>query len=261
MKKWLIFLALISLLAASLSCQTLLPSTPAPVGQLEPLCQQSVSGLQGLTANLEFPKNFQGEHPVKQGGEFDPNRYFEVLSHLKLQAGLTLDYVYSYQGIGGMPLLYARPVSQAPYLTDQELSASQPAPFTSAIVAEDSPEGFLQLAILSVLGPQFYLFWHAGYNDAQILCGSAEIERIITEHAQGNFGPALDATQKSQARAIANPDPQVEITAEQVTVRLVMFTDWGGFYRRTFLIRRAFPHEILEVKDENLVPYQCGIVF
>lgn len=261
MKKLWVFLGLGSLLVASLACQTLLPSTPKAGGQSESLCREVVSGLVGLTANLEVPQYFQTENPVKQGGEFDPNRYLEVLPHLKLREGWTLDYVYAYQGLGGLPLLYARPVSQTPYLTEQEYAAGQPANFLSALVAEATPEAFLELALVSELGPQFYLFWHAGYNDDQVLCGAPEIEQVIAAHTEGGFGDPFDFNQKRQARALAEPAPQVEITADQVTVSLLMFTNWGGFYRRTFILRRAFPHEILEVRDEPLLPYDCGILF
>lgn len=259
MKKLVILINLLALVGSTLACKTLLPGSSQ--GQYNSVCREALAGLNALTENLEFPKHFQQEHPLKLGGEFDPNRYFDVLTHLKMQEGFTLDYVYQFQGIGGQPLLYARPLEQAPYPTDGEFSAAKPASYLSAVVADDTPQGFLQLAILGVKGSQFYRYWHAGYNDQRILCGSADIEQIIRENETSDFGMKMDLAQKIKARAISQPDPQVTITANRVTVNLVMFTNWGGFYRRTYTINRAFPHSILDVQNETLVEYDCGIMF
>lgn len=46
-----------------------------------------------------------------------------------------------------------------------------------------------------------------------------------------------------------------------VAVSVVMFTDWGGFYRRAFIIDRAFPHRVLDIEEEELVPFDCGVMF
>ena len=236
----------------------------------QPCCQETVTRLRSLTGNLKIPDHLlkyspsnsdNSTHPVKQGGEFDPNLYLEVLTHLKLQNGFVLDYVYDLNSLGGAPLLYARPVDQEPYLTSKDFYAAQPAHFLSRIVVDDSPEGFLQFAILDVMGPQFYLFWHANYNYKEVLCGSDDIEQVISENAKSNFGSPLNSKQIWQARAIADPSPRVEIKAEEVSVSLLMFTYWGGFYRRTYTIKRAFPHDILDVQDKNLVPFNCGFMF
>lgn len=42
-------------------------------------------------------------------------------------------------------------------------------------------------------------------------------------------------------------------------VETLAFTKWGGFSRRT--ARLAFPNRQLAVQMEELVPYQCGMVF
>jgi hypothetical protein len=260
MKKLMIVLTAISLVASTLACKTLLPESSQ--GQYESVCRDSVVGMKALTANLKFPEYFQKENPVKQGGEFDPNRYFEVLTHLKMQDGLMLDYVYSYHGIGGQPLLYARPVGEKGlFLTEADYQAAKPESFLSAVEADDTPESYLQLSLLALLGPQFYLFWHAGYNNSQILCDSNDIERVISENAQSDFGMKMTAVQKLKARTISQPGPLVEIKDNRVMVSMVLFTNWGGFIRRTYMINRASPHKILDVQNETLVEYNCGVMF
>jgi hypothetical protein len=259
MKRFAILLVVLALTASSLACRALLPGSAQ--GQYDSVCRDSVAGMNALTANLKIPEYFQQENPVKQGGEFDPNRYFEVLTHLKMQDGFILDYVYSYQGIGGQPLLYARRVDEKPFQTETDFRAAQPASFLSAVEADDTPEGYLQISLLALMGSQFYLFWHAGYNDSQILCGSSDIERIISENAQSGFGMKMNEAQKLKARAISRPGPAVEIKADHVTVSMVLFTNWGGFIRRTYTINRASPHTILDVQNETLVEYNCGVMF
>ena len=259
MKRITFMLVIVSLVGSSLACRTLLPGSS--LGQYGSVCGESVKGMKLLTENLEFPDYFQQENPVKQGGEFDPNRYFEVLTHLKMQDGFTLDYVYSFQGIGGQPLLYARPADGKPFQTEKDFRAASPASFVSAVETDDTPEAYLQLSLLALMGAQFYLYWHAGYNDSQILCGSSDVERMISENAQANFGTPLNVSQKLQARAISQPGPAVEIKADRVVVSMVVFTNWGGFIRRTYTINRAFPHTILDVQSETLVEYNCGVMF
>ena len=58
-----------------------------------------------------------------------------------------------------------------------------------------------------------------------------------------------------------NIESLVNLTDDSATVQVVIFTKWGGFYRLTYEISRSFPHTILDVKEENLVPYDCGIMF
>jgi hypothetical protein len=51
------------------------------------------------------------------------------------------------------------------------------------------------------------------------------------------------------------------LTADVAEVQVITFTKWGGFYRLTYTIRRAFPHTLSDVKQEDLVPYDCDVMF
>ncbi|HET9905099.1 MAG TPA: hypothetical protein VFQ23_00615, partial [Anaerolineales bacterium] len=76
-----------------------------------------------------------------------------------------------------------------------------------------------------------------------------------------SFGIPLDAAGKVKARAMNNIEPAVQLTGNNAIVELITFTKWGGFYRQTFTISRAFPHTIVDTQSENIVPYDCGIAF
>lgn len=41
---------------------------------------------------------------------------------------------------------------------------------------------------------------------------------------------------------------------------MLVFTKWGGFYRRTLVIDRR-DHSIIDEQNTPLVEYHCGIAF
>lgn len=200
---------------------------------------------------------------------FDVNEYFSVLSHLSMEPGYTLDYVYFMEFIGGEPILYGRPVDQAPYVTYPPfLEAEYPdgfpgleelrRNFTEHIQVDGTPEGFFELMALRTMGSQFYQYWHAAYHDAEIVCNQARLEALIAEHDEAGIAFPPDVIRK--ARAITF-EPVVAMGEDTATVKMVVFTDWGGFVELSTTISRGFPHEILLEEWLRLVEYDCGIQF
>lgn len=255
-------LAIVALIAAILACQAVLP-TRTPPGTSDLGCRETIVEIKALRSNLTFPQYFSQENPVKQGGEFDPNRYFEAFSHLHMQEGFVLDFVYHQDGMGGYPLLYARSTGQSSYDTESDYRAadSEQADYLSFVVPQDSPEGYFEYAAFAMLANQFYLDWHANYNDWQVVCSMDDVNEIIKSfEGEDSFGIPMTTAQQKQARSIENPHPIVELSDETATVKMLVFTKWGGFYRRSLTIRRA-DHFILDAQDEPLVEYDCGIMF
>ena len=93
------------------------------------------------------------------------------------------------------------------------------------------------------------------------MCNADAVDAIVSDLSDGNFGIAFDRSQQRQARAMKNIEPLVKLTDNSVLVEIIVFTKWGGFYRWTYTISRSFPHTILDVQTENLVEYDCGIMF
>ncbi len=234
-------------------------ATPTPEA-LTDVCRSAVEDVRALTADLGVPDHLLQENATKNGTEFDANQYFSVLHHLSLPEGRVLDYVYDYQWLGGRPVLYVRPVDQTPYATFTDLgNATGEVPYYLASVqTDDTAAGYLQLAALDVMGGQFYLEWHANYNDYQVLCDPAAVEQILS--SDNGFGQNIPDDVRQAARKL-DVTPSVEFTDHEVQVRLVVFTKWGGFLRMTFTMSRDFPRSIYDVKSETLVAYDCGIMF
>jgi hypothetical protein len=126
---------------------------------------------------------------------------------------------------------------------------------------EDIEQGYFEMVALRIMAGQFYLDWHANYNDTDIVCNGGDVRDIISSVNEGDFGMKFDLSQQAQARTMKDVEPRVTLNGDTAVVQVVTFTKWGGFYRRTFTISRAFPHTIIDVKDENLVPYDCGVMF
>jgi hypothetical protein len=223
-------------------------------------------------ADANFPEHFrQEENPTRLGTEFDPNAYFGVLKHLSMAKGFVLDFAYFHHLDGG-PLLHARRKTTPPFKTymDYEKAVGGKPPifgglpetakaFIDQVTADGSPESFFELVVLYELGGQYYRIGHFYLNDTIIVAAPRDIERVIASHEE-TFVPFTE-DQKRQARRI-DAQPRVLFANQDfVGVSLVTFSHfWGGFSRSTYLIRRQFPHTIVDIHEEVLVEYDSHSV-
>ena len=108
------------------------------------------------------------------------------------------------------------------------------------------------------MGGQFYLWWHANYDDIRVVVERDTLEALLASKNQ--FGEVLPLAVRQEAGSL-DPTPSVEIQAEIVQVKVLVFTNWGGFIRKAYTLQREFPHEILVEREEILVPFQSGVVY
>jgi hypothetical protein len=54
--------------------------------------------------------------------------------------------------------------------------------YIERILTDDTPEGYLELVILSIMGDQFYGNWHAYNNHQEIVCHSSRVKDFIPRH-------------------------------------------------------------------------------
>jgi hypothetical protein len=248
-------------LAVSFACQTLFPATPPPRdGTVISNCADITKAIRAMQSS-EIPQGLY-ETGVKQGNEFDVNEYFSVLPNLSMQEGYALDYVFRVDSLGSFPLLAARPIDLPPYTSSTDLpEGSDFTEYLNFIEVKDSEQGYFEFISLLVMANQFYLVWHANYNDMEIVCDRAALDAITAERNTGDFGMEFDKDQMKQIHAMNAIEPLVKFDGDTAVVKIVTFTKWGGFYRLTYTIDRSFPHEIIDVREENIVPYDCGILF
>lgn len=230
--------------------------------------ERSVAAMETLVAARLPPDWRERLKEGKKPGDFDPNRFFAVLTHLSMEPGCSLDYVFDDKGIGARPILYtrcrdARPIHD--FKAYEEALKSNPKakealdPFLHVRV-DGTAVGFIELAILRVMGEQFYLVWHAAYNDLTPVCGRGKLQEILARMAKP--GPPTPMSVEDRARAEAlDVRPAVDFDDANAKVSIVAFTLWGGFSRKEYRFQRAFPHRLLKSESVPLVEYNCRIVF
>lgn len=215
----------------------------------------------------QVPQYLRQADARKNGSEFNVSQFFTALEHLSMQSGYTLDYVYRFDGMGGSPVLYAQPLNQAPYGTYADLEAvwqsenllatkDQYDRYLEFVQLDGTPEGFVQLVVLRTMGRQFYQYWHAGYNDTQILVNLQSLDQIQPMFPEEKLTTGL----LEKARSLPM-EPQIQFQGDLVTLQVMIFTHWGGFIQETYTIAGTFPHRILDQTRETLLEYNCGVSF
>lgn len=236
-------------------------------------CRGIVDGLSNLKKDLGLPEHFTAENPFRLDSEFNPNSYFSVLSHLKLTSGYKLDYIYFNDELGGLPLVYARKSSAPPFQSYVELLKSfgeevegersyaqlrHKYDYLKQIQIDKTPESYFEFVTLAFLGDQFYLWWHGLYNDSIILCDPSDMQYVDAEMKGFDIEFPQDVNDRIEKIDFS---PIVIVGESDVTVRFVTFTKWGGFFENVYLMDKDNPLQLLDVKFNPLIEYDCGISF
>ncbi len=168
--------------------------------------------------------------------DFNVNKYLKFLDRLKLQNGYELDYVYDLTSLDGRPYLYCRKENseRAVILLDlyemygelkSRIRKNECNAYLKHIETDGSREAFIQLAVLNLIGAQFYLHWHSNYNDTMIL---SRIPAWVT------FYP------------------------NEVSVSLLIYTQFGGVKLYSTTLKRSFPHEFISESKTTILPISRG---
>jgi hypothetical protein len=241
--------------------------------KLDKRCWSVVDGMDALTKDLELPVNLLVEKPYRLDSDFDPNQFFQVLTHLNIKPGYTLDYVYYNVFLGGSPLVYARKSNAVPFQSYRELleSYDEEIPgeqgdggsrftddYLEQIQLDHSPESYFEFVTLALLGDQFYLRWHAGYDDTLILCNKGDGRNVEEEMLASSVPFSKDI--KDRIKKV-DFRPVVLMGKESVTVRFVTFTKWGGFFEHVLVLDKDDPMHVLDAQVNQLIEYDCGIMY
>ena len=220
-------------------------------------------------ANKNLPEDYWElvDHPDRYF--VDVTKYFDLLRHISPPEGYVLDYVYFMFG-GGRPSLYLRKTRAAPFKTFTEYEAALGGIkkvsetedcMPTRLRLDGSAESFFEQFAFDILAGQFYLSWHANYNDSMIITTAVDLENLIKKRDKDDFGQPFTAEQKAAARKI-DLTPRVVFRDDKTAeVSIVIFSKWGGFRRVTRSIARTYPHFFKNIKVEKLVAYDCGVMF
>jgi len=236
-------------------------------------CRLVVDGLYDLRKDLGLPEHYMSENPVRQPTDFDPNKYFQVFSHLDMTPGYKLDYLYFSDELGGLPLVYARKSTSLPFQSYTEFLKSygeEPSgersygglqheyDYLERIQTDKTPESFFEFTALAFQADQFYLYWHGLYNDLQILCDNTDLQNL--NDIMMAFKLEFPQDVKDRMEKI-DFSPVVVIGESDITVRMITFTKWGGFFENVYVMDKDNPMQLLDVKFNPIIEYDCGISF
>ncbi len=230
----------------------------------------AVDDIKALTRNKPIPRHLLDPEQPATEDVFDPNQLLIPLKHLSLQEGYTLDFVYRNEGIGANPILYVRKETQPPLASFEDyqkvvddcdgVDKTPGCDYIDFIQSDGTEEGYFQWILLRMMGEQFYLYWHANYKDSEVIASKAQLESLVEAFSADSFGVSLSSSQKRAALRI-DPTPAVSIEGDLVTVRVVWFTKWGGFFESKYTITAGAPHQVVQKQTESLVEYDCQILF
>ncbi len=149
--------------------------------------------------------------------------------------------------MGGEPSLYAAPIGRQEIGNPSSAlkGLGVPSSVLEHIIADGTPDSYFELAILQIMGDEFYIFWHAlPGKDVVPVCGKETLENLLT--------PLGVAWIRILGVEI---EPNVILENDTATVSLLTFSDWRGFTRRTFIYKRNFPHDLIEQETKYLLCY------
>jgi hypothetical protein len=238
-------------------------------------CQQVVDGLYNLRKDLGLPEHLLSTNPVHTESDFDPNQYFQVLTHISMASEYKLDYVYYKDSLGGAPFVYAHDLSNAPFqsyieflnsvgenMSDVGIIVYQYLPhhrdYLDKILIDGSPESYFEYVTLGLVAHQFYLWQRGQYNDEKILCNSSDMEYVYKDMT--SFDLEFPPSVKDRVENI-DFSPTIVVDNESVKVSFVSFSKWSGFFRSTYVLEKDNPGHWQDVEYDDLIEYQCGIEF
>lgn len=236
-------------------------------------CRNIIDGLYSLKQDLGLPDHYTAENSVRQATDFDPNQYFQVFTHLKMKPGYTLDFIYFQDELGGKPLVYARKSNTAPFPTYEEFLKSygeemsgersyaqlnHAFDYLEQVQIDKTPESYYEFVLLAFLGDQFYLQWHGLYNDSRVFCEPKDLQFV--DEDMKDFDLEFPAEVNNSIEQI-DFEPTILITDETVSVRIVAFTKWGGFWENIYVMDKENPLNLRDIQSNTLLEYDCGINF
>lgn len=123
------------------------------------------------------------------------------------------------------------------------------------IQVDGTAEGFFEFVVLRITGNQFYLWWHALLDDLVIISDETGLEKVLKSGGVSRLPPNVE----KKARSL-DLRPVVEFQDNAAVVKIVIFTEWGGFIQKSYTISRDFPHKVIKEESKTLLEYRSNIV-
>lgn len=202
------------------------------------------------------PPHLERPDARRRGDEFSLDTIFSILSHLRQPAGISVDYVYSYVEAAGCPVPYLRKREGLRLLTHRDLleqgdDAGNPEVVYNALECDRSPEGYFELVLFRTMAMQFYLFWHANYNDATVIASRQALASSLTRVAP---------KAATRFRGI-DPTPCVAAGGEGVVVHVLTSSRHTGLCRESFQFSGTRTNKLRRRHRKVLAEPNVGVMY
>jgi hypothetical protein len=181
------------------------------------------------------------EHP----GRYDPQRWFEIFSRLRMADGYVLDFVYNFTGNSGGPRLYARR-EVAPRVGSIKNLQDKPDAWQALVEGDLTPEGIFERVVLARVAHRFHRHWHAYADSAEFVCDRELLQRDLKgcpEPGPRMSPPGALPMPRAQVLALAEPDlvPSAEIVNGTGVLLILSWQLPGGLSRHWYEVRAGQP--------------------
>lgn len=190
---------------------------------------------------------------------YDPQRWFEIFSRVRMSKGWVLDFVYSYWGNGGSPWLYARQEAGIRLKTLDELKATYQHgdSWQKRLETDLSPEGFFEIVALARVAPRFHRVWHSFADSAEFICDKQGLRAALGPAAPetapaGRMPPGEELLTPAQIESLMTNEtqPAIEMGTAGATVTLLSMVRPGGLSRQVYAVCAGSP---VALKGETML--------
>jgi hypothetical protein len=130
------------------------------------------------------------------------------------------------------------------------------------VQVDGTPEGYLQLALLRLLGDQFYTFWHANYNDTTVVCDSDALDEALAKAEAFHNGGQPSVMWVRRQASLVDLRPTVRVRDDgTAAVRFVAFSKWGGLKEMSCTLSQTPPHDFVGWDVRTIAPYDCPVMY
>lgn len=152
--------------------------------------------------------------------------------------------------------------------------------YLNSILIKDDKMGYFQFVIFALVGDGYCTFGHSNYGEMSIITSKKQLKELTelendfyykfsSKEKNGNaeqdsifdIGVFGNLTMDKESVLQIDPTPEVILSSEEASIKIVTLSPWLGFLERTFKVSRRFPHILEQTKLDTLIEYNCGILF
>jgi hypothetical protein len=128
------------------------------------------------------------------------------------------------------------------------------------LIPEQTKYGYFQLLMFNLIGENFGLAWHAGYKHIDIICTKPKLLSHFKNIKADSTFHEFCQEERFRVKSI-NPSPKIKIRNDTCFIRILVFSEWGGYIRKTYPVCIRHPYQVGMPEVEVLAEYSSDIIY